>query len=201
MSSWFGKKKAAPQPTAEQVTEELSAKMDQLKKRAEHLESQAATQRANAFKFGKAKNKKKAMECMKRMKFYENQATSINGMAENLERQIFQMQQAALNASVFTEFQKANTVIKTVLGDLDQDKIADMKDEMEDQQQTLNELTDILSSPMGQAQDEDELADELAALMEEGDVEDEELVPTPTRNKPSKQKEDEELGDLMASFA
>ena len=198
MSWFFGKKKKETGPTPDQVSEGLSAKIEQLNKRVEHIEKQGAEEQRKAVQFAKAKNKRKAMECLKRKKLFENQSAQLTQIISNLETQQFQIQQAALNASVFKEYQNSTIAIKNAMGDLNSDKIEEIRDEMDEAQATLQDLTDMISQPIGASVDEGELEDEFAGLLEM----DEEVVEEPGETvRPVKGKEDEELGDLMANFA
>jgi charged multivesicular body protein 4 len=201
MSWLFGKKKQEPKVTPQTACEANAAKIEELQKKIEHLDKQADAQAKKAVQYMKAKNKKKALECMKMKKMYENQSTTITNMCYNLQQQQNQLQMAQISADAFGQYAQNTKAMRQALGGLDADKIDEMRDENEDVMDQLNEITDILAQPSMEGLDDAE--DELAALMEADEEAGEEIPGETEKVRPSAEHADEdaEIGDLMAGFA
>lgn len=199
MSWLFGKKKEEPKITPQQACEANAAKIEELNKKVEHLDKQADIQAKKAVQYMKAKNKKKALECMKMKKMYENQSTTITNMCYNLQQQQNQLQMATISADAFGQYAQNTKAMKAALGGLDADKIDELRDENEDVVDQLNEITDILAQPNAEGDDDAEA--ELQELME-ADAEGGEEIPGETEKpKPVAEDDEAEIGDLMAGFA
>ena len=202
MSFLFGKKKKAKAETPMDRTEALSQKIAMLEKREAFVEKHIADQIAEAKKYMKAGQKSRAMQCMKRKKNLEGQLAKYAGMRQNLENQKDLLADAALNADIFDEMKKNSETLKQAYGGLDQDQVEEMLDDIEETNQTAQEISDALARPMGGAMvDEDELWDELAGLMEDGA--EEVAAPSAPQRVPAAAVADDdeaELGALMQTF-
>ena len=134
----------------------------------------------------------------------------LEQMRTNLDYQQTQIQNAEMTSKVFEAYKQSNQAMKDQFKGYDVDQIQDTLDEMQDQQQSFNEITDaIAGTNFGPDVDEDELDDELANL--EVDVDDTaEAAPAqPAAAAPmgaapmaaAPNKDDEEIGALMAGFS
>ena len=203
MSFLFGKKKKAKAETPMDRTEALSQKIAMLEKKEAFVEKQIADHIAEAKKYMKAGQKAKAMQLMKRKKTLEGQLAKYAGMRANLENQKDLLADAALNADIFDEMKKNSETLKQAYGGLDQDQVEEMLDDIEETNQTAQEISDALARPMGGAMvDEDELEDELNGLME--DDAEEVAAPSAPQRVPAAaavaDDDEAELGALMQTF-
>lgn len=203
------KDKKKQEPTVEQVTENNAKTIKDLETKIEYEEKKAQIELKNAIMYKKQGNDKKAKECLKRKKIIETQNAKRIQMKDNLLYQQNQIQDAEMTSKVFESYKQSNQAMKNQFKGYDVDQIQDTLDEMQDQQQSFNEITDaIASTNFGPDVDEDEIDDELANL----EVEDELEVAAPAQPAAAApaaaapmaaapNKDDEEIGALMAGFS
>ena len=110
-----------------------------------------------------------ALQALKRKKRYEQQLTQIDGTLTTLEYQREALENANTNAEVLKTMAVAAKAFKSAHLELDVDKVQDLKDDIQEQQELANEISNVISSPIGlDAQiDEDDLLKELEELEEE----------------------------------
>ena len=129
----------------------------------------------------------------------------IEQMQTNLEAQQMQIQNAETTSKVFEAYKQNNEVMKNQFKGYDIDQIQDTLDEIQDNQESFNEITDaIAGSNFGPQLDDDELEDELANL----DIDQDEAAtgvadppaayaaPAATANA----NDEQDIGNLMAGF-
>jgi hypothetical protein len=106
---------------------------------------------------------------LKRKKRYEQQLTHIDGTLTTLEYQREALENAQTNTEVLKTMGMAANAFKKAHADLDVDKVQDLKDDIAEQQELANEISNVISSPIGfDAQiDEDDLMKELEELEQE----------------------------------
>ena len=106
---------------------------------------------------------------MKRKKRYEQQLSQIDGTLTTLEYQREALENAQTNTEVLKTMGLAANAFKKAHADLDVDKVQDLKDDIAEQQELANEISNVISSPIGlDAQiDEDDLMKELEELEQE----------------------------------
>jgi hypothetical protein len=110
-----------------------------------------------------------ALAALKRKKRYEQQLNQIDGTLTTLEYQREALENANTNAEVLKTMGIAANAFKKAHLDLDVDKVQDLKDDIAEQQELANEISNVISSPIGlDAQlDEDDLLKELEELEQE----------------------------------
>lgn len=110
-----------------------------------------------------------ALQALKRKKRYEQQLNQIDGTLTTLEYQREALENANTNAEVLKTMGIAANAFKKAHLELDVDKVQDLKDDIAEQQELANEISNVISSPIGiDAQlDEDELMKELEELEQE----------------------------------
>ncbi|KAK9721148.1 ESCRT-III subunit protein snf7, variant 2 [Basidiobolus ranarum] len=151
---------------------------------------------------------------LKRKKQYEGQIEKISGSRMTIETQVMAIESANVNLETMNAMKAGSDAMKNIHGKLDIDKVDSTMDEIREQMDLANEISDAISQPVGFGYDMDE--DELNAELEE--LEQEELdskllgaeappvhmpsVPDqPLRNKVQEEDEDAELAELRASMA
>eukprot|EP00041_Stephanoeca_diplocostata_P007033 m.97166 g.97166 ORF g.97166 m.97166 type:complete len:227 (-) comp16691_c0_seq1:366-1046(-) len=209
-----GAKKAAPQPSENeslQALEKINGRIELLDKKLDYLEKQSREQQALAKKTGTKTPllKKKAMMYMKRYKSLQEQARHVEGQRDNLDAQRSALEMAQLNRGTV---EVMGDVQKVINKSMDIDKTEDILDDVLEGMDKVNEVTELMSRPMGPQQDADELEDELAeflaedmadditdefaALPEPGTTELGEELPEPATTKLTQEQMDED--DLVA---
>lgn len=203
-----GKKKQKKQeaPTIEENSEKLSKTIEDLKKKNEYDQARANELLRQAVAYKKQGNDKKAKDCLKKKKLIEMNMAKIEQMQTNLEAQQMQIQNAETTSKVFEAYKQNNEVMKNQFKGYDIDQIQDTLDEIQDNQESFNEITDaIAGSNFGPQLDDDELEDELANLDIDQDVEATTGVadspaayaaPAATANA----NDEQDIGNLMAGF-
>lgn len=211
-SNLFGKKQAAA-PTTSEAIQKLRETEEMLEKKQLFLETRISAELATAKKYG-TKNKRAAIQALKKKKRYEKQLEQIDGTLSTIEMQRGALENANTNAAVLKAMKEAADAQKAAHMNMDVDQVHDMMDDIAEQQDVAREISDAISNPVafGQDVDDDELEKELEELEQE--ALDEELLgvdstadlppvpvtekPVPVARKPKAKpvEEDEDLKEL-----
>lgn len=158
-SSKDGKKGPSPQEAIQKLreTEEmLQKKSDFLEKKCEN-ETNIAKQNAQ-------KNKRIALVALKRRKRYEKQLQQIDGTLSTIEFQREALENASTNTEVLKVMGDAAKALKNT-HQMDVDEVHDLMDQISEQNEVANEISEAISNPVGFGQDVDD--DDLMAELEE----------------------------------
>ncbi|CAB0030449.1 unnamed protein product [Trichogramma brassicae] len=208
----FSGKKEAPTPTTAEAIQKLRETEEMLVKKQDFLETKIEQEILTAKKNG-TKNKRAAIQALKRKKRYEKQLQQIDGTLSTIEMQREALESANTNTAVLTTMKNAADALKAAHQHMDVDQVHDMMDDIAEQQDVAKEISDAISNPVafGQDIDEDELEKELEELEQEeldkellGIQTTDELPSVPAANLPAepvkkskqKQEEDEDLKEL-----
>ena len=202
--SIFGKKnKPAPKPS--DAIEKLQSTLDMLGKRETHIEKQIDVLKKSA-KNILASSKPRALALMKRAKLFEKEYDNIVGQKLNLEAQISTLAQAVTNSETITAMRIGKDTLASLEGKLDVDKVSDVMDELAENMNKIEEISEMMSRSVGSSyMDDDELLHELDVMS----LEDQSEVPdikVPKRvdiagqlpNVPISTAEEDELKELEA---
>jgi len=150
-----------------------------LTKKQEFLESKIDTEIATAKKHG-TKNKRAAIQALKRKKRYEKQLQQIDGTLTTIETQREALENANTNTTVLNTLKAASDALKTAHKEITVDDVHDIMDDIAEQNEIANEISEAVSTAIGFSQDVDE--DELEKELEELEQEalDEELLDVPS---------------------
>ncbi|XP_076173819.1 charged multivesicular body protein 4-like [Ptiloglossa arizonensis] len=214
-SKIFGEKKESASMTTAEAIQKLREIEDMLIKKQDFLESKIDLEIQVAKKNG-TKNKRAAIQALKRKNRFAKQLQQIDGTLSTIEMQREALESANTNTAVLTTMKSAADALKSVHQDMDVDQVHDMMDDIAEQQDVAREISDAISNPVafGQDIDEDELEKELEELEQEqldkellGIEPTDELpnvpattipaVPARTRTK-AKPEEDDDLKELEA---
>lgn len=161
-----GGKGTSPQ----EAIQKLRETEDMLAKKQEYLEQKIGAELLIAKKNG-TKNKRAALQALKRKKRYEKQLTQIDGTLSTIEFQREALENANTNTEVLKNMGFAAKAMKTAHENMDLDKVDDLMQDITEQQELAQEISDAISRPVGFGDDCDE--DDLLAELEE--LEQEEL--------------------------
>ncbi|KFM77777.1 Charged multivesicular body protein 4b, partial [Stegodyphus mimosarum] len=205
-----GGKSGGKAPTPAEAIQRLREVEEMLMKKQEFLERKVEQELATAKKNG-TKNKRVALQALKRKKRYEKQLGQIDGTLTTIEYQREALENANTNTEVLKIMGYAAKALKNA-HEMDVDQVHDLMDEVQEQQEIANEISDAISNPVGFDRDFDE--DELARELEELEQEelDEQLLavgpaaaelpnpPTAEPSRPAKreEEEDEDMKELAA---
>lgn len=181
----FGGKKDEP-PSTGQAIQKLRETEEMLNKKQAFLEKKIE-QEIQLAKQNASKNKRLAIQALKRKKRYEKQLQQIDGTLTTLELQRGTLEDAVTNTDVIQTMKKAADAIKGAHQHMDVDQVHNIMDDIAEQQDVANEISNAISNPIGFSDDvdEDELAKELEDLEQETlDSELLDVTPLPTENLP-----------------
>ncbi|WBW73930.1 ESCRT III complex subunit Vps32 [Schizosaccharomyces osmophilus] len=215
---WFGGAGRNKDVTKDTITR-FQDTLSMFEKKEQRLERQIAEQNEIAKK-NATTNKRAALAALKRKKMYENELEKIEGSRMNIEQQLYTIQNANLNFETLQAMRQGAEAMKQIQRGVDADKVDNIMDKIRDQQAISEEISAMISTPVGLNADvdEDELANELDEL-QQMELDNKMLgaekppvhapgVPTgtpvdklPSVDKPQEVDEEEELRKLQAEFS
>ncbi|XP_059037724.1 charged multivesicular body protein 4a isoform X3 [Mustela lutreola] len=207
----YGKKEKGPTP--EEAIQKLKDTEKILIKKQEFLEQRIQQELQMAKKHG-IKNKRAALQALRRKKRLEQQLAQTDGTLSTLEFQREAIENATTNAEVVRTMELAAQGMKKAYQDMDIDKVDELMADITEQQEVAQQISDAISQPVGfgDVVDEDELLEELEELEQEelardlltvGDKEEEppiELPSVPSIHLPAGPDEDEEALKQLAEW-
>ncbi|XP_026204192.1 charged multivesicular body protein 4b [Anabas testudineus] len=201
--------KGGKAPTPQEAIQRLRETEEMLAKKQEFLEKKIDQELVTAKKNG-TKNKRAALQALKRKKRYEKQLAQIDGTLSTIEFQREALENANTNTEVLKNMGYAAKAMKAAHENMDIDKVDDLMAEITEQQEVAQEISDVISRPVGFGEDydEDELMAELEELEQEEldknllEIEGTEDVPLPSvpsaslPSRPAKKKVEEDEDDM-----
>lgn len=159
----FGKPKE--QPSVRQSLDKLGETREMLEKKLKVLEKRVAGELHKAQEFSKLKNKRAAIQCLKKKKLYENQIDALNNYIFRLQDQEVNLEGASVTVEMMSAMKESAQAIQGVQKKMNIDDVDKTLDEINEQSENMRQIQDALSQPVGIAADLDE--DELLAELEE----------------------------------
>ncbi|XP_050909378.1 vacuolar protein sorting-associated protein 32 homolog 2 [Lathyrus oleraceus] len=180
------------------------------------LESRAEVEKAK--ESTKGKNKKAAIQCLKRKRLYEQQIEQLGNFQLRIHDQMIMLEGAKATTETVDALRTGAAAMKAMQKATNIDDVDKTMDEINEQTENMKQIQEALSTPIGAAADFDE--DELEAELEElesAELEEQLLQPAttapaatsyvpagrqPTRPVPAKPTpEEDELAALQAEMA
>jgi charged multivesicular body protein 4 len=192
-----------------------------LEKKEKVLQRKIATEIEKARDFTKAKNKRAAIQCLKRKKLYEVQVEQLGNFQLRIHDQMIMLEGAKATTETVDALRSGAIAMKAIQKATNIDDVDKTMDEINEQTENMKQIQEALSTPIGAAADidEDELEAELEDL-EHAELEERLLQPSTTqlppvsvpaysrptqvpaqRAAPQKSAEDDELAELQAEMA
>ncbi|XP_077191408.1 charged multivesicular body protein 4b [Paroedura picta] len=204
-----GGKGAGKGPSPQEAIQRLRDTEEMLSKKQEFLEKKIEQELSAARKHG-TKNKRAALQALKRKKRYEKQLAQIDGTLSTIEFQREALENANTNTEVLKNMGYAAKAMKAAHDNMDIDKVDELMQDIAEQQELADEISTAISKPVGIGEefDEDELMAELEELEQEEldknllEISGPETVRLPSvpsisiPSKPAKKKEEEEDDDM-----
>ncbi|XP_070709134.1 charged multivesicular body protein 4c [Pempheris klunzingeri] len=153
-------------PSPQEAIHKLRETEEMLTKKQDYLEKRIEQEIMVAKKNG-TKNKRAALQALKRKKRLEQQLTQIDGTLSTIEFQREALENSHTNTEVLKNMGFAAKAMKKVHENMDLNKIDDLMQDITEQQDVAQEINDAISRPFGETFDEDELLAELAELEQE----------------------------------
>ncbi|XP_027698887.1 charged multivesicular body protein 4a isoform X1 [Vombatus ursinus] len=163
---WSGKKEKDPSP--EEAIQKLRETEKILVKKQEFLEQKIQQELQTAKKHG-TKNKRAALQALRRKKRLEQQLAQTDGTLSTLEFQREAIENATTNAEVLRTMGLAARAMSKAHQDMDINKVDELMSDITEQQEIAQQISDAISRPVGFGDDvdEDELLEELEELEQE----------------------------------
>ena len=185
-------------PNTIDVLSDLKHQLVILEKRAEllnnkiHICNANAKQKANTDKNG-------ALIELKRKKKMEMEINNLQGIVLTIENQISSLESATINKYVISAIKNGKECIDNTNKEIDVDDVSDLFDEIEEQHEIANNISEIMSRPMKSLLEDDDILNELEILKAE---ESPKLVlPSVPTHILIQEKENIEINKLMESMS
>lgn len=166
---------------------ELREHIHRLDKKQSHLQTQILNQENEARTFLTKGNKSMAKNSLKKKKIFEAQLIKLEGQRDSLEQQLFSIESANLNLETMRAMKQGAKAMKGMHNGLDIDKVDETMDEIREQVELGEEISDAISRPMYTGVnevDDEELDSELDALAHQDQIKEPEApVPQPVTLK------------------
>nr|XP_033790971.1 charged multivesicular body protein 4c [Geotrypetes seraphini] len=163
-----GSSRSRGAPTPQEALGRLRETEEMLAKKQDYLEKKIEQELATARKHG-TKNKRAALQALKRKKRLEKQLIQIDGTLSTIEFQREALENSHTNTEVLKNMGYAAKAMKAAHANMDVDKIDSLMQDIHEQQDIAQEISDAISRPAGFGEefDEDELMAELEELEQE----------------------------------
>jgi charged multivesicular body protein 4 len=137
-----------------------------LEKRETLLHKKMAAELAKAKEFNRAKNKRAALQCLKKKKLYEQQVENLQNHQLKLEEQVITLEGSKTTAETFDALRSGAGAMKQLHKETNIDEVDKVMDDINEQSEKMRQVQEALGQPVGYAadMDEDELDAELAEL-------------------------------------
>ncbi|KAI3709795.1 hypothetical protein L2E82_39561 [Cichorium intybus] len=213
----FGKPKKETS-NAVATLDKLNETLEMLEKKERVLLKKASAEVEKAKDYTRAKNKKAAIQCLKRKKLYEQQIEQLGNFQLRIHDQMIMLEGAKATTETVDALRTGAAAMKAMQKATNIDDVDKTMDEINEQTENMKQIQEALATPMGAAADFDD--DELEAELEElegAELEEQLLQPAttapaatvhvpagrqPTRPAPRQNKaEEDELAALQAEMA
>ncbi|KZS98030.1 Snf7-domain-containing protein [Sistotremastrum niveocremeum HHB9708] len=165
--SYFGGRRDTKQGARDAIVQ-LRQQLQMLEKKEDHLQKKIDEEVKKA-KANAVSNKAVATAALRRKKAHEQELTRLSGTRLQLEMQVNTLESANLNAETMAAMKRGADALKAIHGNLSMNKVDATMDQINEQRELANEISEAISNPLnaGIDLDEDELKDELAELERE----------------------------------
>ncbi|GAB2219696.1 hypothetical protein Droror1_Dr00007333 [Drosera rotundifolia] len=212
----FGKPKQEASAVA--TLDKLNETLELLEKKEKVLSKKAAAEVEKAKEHTRAKNKRAAIQCLKRKRLYEQQIEQLGNFQLRIHDQMIMLEGAKATTETVDALRTGAAAMKAMQKATNIDDVDKTMDEINEQTENMKQIQEALAAPIGAAADFDE--DELEAELEElegAELEEQLLQPAttapaapvqlpagrqPARLVPQRRTEEEdELAALQAEMA
>ncbi|URD97950.1 Vacuolar protein sorting-associated protein 32 [Musa troglodytarum] len=157
--------KPKEQPNTLSTIDKLNETLAMLEKKEQVLLKKAAAEVEKAKEFTRAKNKRAAIQCLKRKRLYEQQVEQLGNFQLRLHDQIIMLEGAKATTETVDALRTGAAAMKAMQKATNIDDVDKTMDEINEQTERMQQIQEALSAPIGAAADFDE--DELEAELEE----------------------------------
>ncbi|CAH8821520.1 unnamed protein product [Trichobilharzia szidati] len=167
--SKFFKSRKNDKADTQTAIQKLRDTHEMLTKKSNFLEGKVEEQIALARKYG-LKNKRLALQALARKRTYEKQLAQIDGTLNTIDSHIEALENAGTNVEVLNAMRYGSNALKNVHKNMTADDVQNIMDDIQEQRDISQEISNVISTPMGLNADfdEDDLLRELEELEAEG---------------------------------
>ncbi|KAK0570884.1 hypothetical protein LWI29_007974 [Acer saccharum] len=159
----FGKPKQ--ESNALTTLDKLNETLEMLEKKEKVLLKKASAEVEKAKDFSRAKNKRAAIQCLKRKRLYEQQIEQLGNFQLRIHDQMIMLEGAKATTETVDALRTGAAAMKAMQKATNIDDVDKTMDEINEQTENMKQIQEALSTPIGSAADFDE--DELEAELEE----------------------------------
>ncbi|KAF7355268.1 Vacuolar sorting protein [Mycena sanguinolenta] len=163
--SYFGRRDT--KQSAREAIVVLRQQLQMIEKKEEHLQKKI-DQDLKIAKANAVSNKPLATSALKRKRFNETQLEQLRGQQMQLEMQVNTLESANLNKETMDAMKKAAQALADIHSGMSVAKVDQTMAEIQEQRAVADEITELISNPVGvDMGDQEELEAQLAALEDE----------------------------------
>lgn len=188
-SRYFGKEKRNPTSTLDTL-DKMNETLDMLVKKENVLLKKASMEQEKAKNFSKVKNKRAAIQCLKRKRMYEHHVEQLGNYQLRIHDQMIMLEGVKATSDTVNALKDGASIMKQMNKETNIDNVDSIMDDINEQTESMKQIQDALSAPIGAAAefDDDELILELEELSEAELAESKEeladdLLKPPTTNR------------------
>ncbi|KAF9214469.1 Vacuolar protein sorting-associated protein 20 [Podila verticillata] len=200
MGSNSSKPKAAKITAHDKAILDLKVQRDRLRQYNKKLENVVTKETENAKKHLAKGEKQRALLALRRKKFQEGLLEKTNLQMTNLDELTFSIEQAMVEKQVFEGLAAGNQVLKELQKEMSLSDVEKLMDETADAIAYQNEIDELLSTRLSEAEVED-IERELDALVEAEMAAKLPAVPTPSTRELEAPEEEEPEEEAVVPVA
>ncbi|XP_031096337.1 vacuolar protein sorting-associated protein 32 homolog 2-like [Ipomoea triloba] len=146
--------------------DKLNETLVSLEKKEKVLQRKAAEETERAKEFTRAKNKRAALQCLKRKKLFEQQIEQLCNFQLRIHDQMIMIEGAKVTTGTVDALRTGAAAMKAMQKTMNIDYVDKTMDEVNEQTENIRQIQEALAAPIGSGADfdEDELEAELDAL-------------------------------------
>eukprot|EP00246_Nothoceros_aenigmaticus_P016601 TRINITY_DN7696_c0_g2_i1.p1 TRINITY_DN7696_c0_g2~~TRINITY_DN7696_c0_g2_i1.p1 ORF type:complete len:220 (+),score=59.22 TRINITY_DN7696_c0_g2_i1:259-918(+) len=184
LNKLFGKQKDEGSSTLDTL-DKLNEALETLEKRELLLQRKVILETEKAREATRAKNKKAAIQFLKRKKMFETQIEQLGNYQMRIHDQMIMLEGATATTTTVDALRSGASAMKAMQKSISMDDIDKTMDDISEQTDNMKQISDALATPFGASAefDEDDLEAELLEL--EGADLTEESYPTPSTPIPT----------------
>merc|ERR1719337_114249 len=136
---------SAPKTTPLAMLEKLKDTLSMLEKRETLLHKKMAAELEKAKDFNRAKNKRAALQCLKKKKLYEQQIVQLQNQQLKLEEQVITLEGSKTTAETFTALKSGAGAMKQLHKETNIDEVDKVRPDLSSKESNRKDLTIDLS--------------------------------------------------------
>ena len=162
--TWESKARQTSSP--DQAIQKLKCTEEVLLKQQKVLEKKMEQELAVARMNAKT-NRRRAQQALKRKNHYANRLYQSEGTLATVQQQIEALESARMNSFVLESLGASVQALKKAKGNITEDRVNDVMDDIAEEQKTQRDIQEALSNPLASQFDEEELEAELQELLDQ----------------------------------